>query len=140
MTRLIVLALFVTPALPATAEFRPKTESELTYNRDGDDLIISTTILVPGGPHLVLTTFDSSETMPRLKYTVIRNADVFGFGWKDGLHHALKSVKIEWRLKGFSKTHPGLAPYSVFGEVIALSNEELIQLGGKAADLAKRPE
>jgi hypothetical protein len=127
MMRLMTLALLLTPALTARAEFRPKTEPELTHRQDGDDLITSTTILVPGGAHLVLTTFDNTDAlMPGLRYTVIRIADNVDNGWRPG--------KIEWRLKGFAKAHPGLAPYRVSGQVIALSMEELRGLGWKALD------
>ncbi|HJZ93148.1 MAG TPA: hypothetical protein VKE40_19885 [Gemmataceae bacterium] len=156
MMRLIVLSLGLAPVLgappsseiqrqhtlpapleraPGSAGYerlvRPGSDEKpvLEHKVDGDDLITSTTIMVPGG-HLVLTTFDNTDAlMPGLRYTVIRNADVVDYGWRP--------QKIEWRLKGFAKAHPGLAPYRVSGQVISLSSAELKQLIGRASDWDK---
>lgn len=127
MTRLTFLALFLTPALPATAEFRPKTEPELTYKQDGDTLIVSTTVTINGSDHVLLTSVDRTEqNPPRLRYTIFQNSDV--------LVRGEKKVTIEWRLKGYKD---GDKSFKVVGQVVMLNTEELKELGGKAAVLAK---
>jgi hypothetical protein len=45
-----------------------------------------------------------------------------------------KKVAIEWRLKGYKD---GDKPFKVLGQAVMLNTEELKELGGKAAELAK---
>ena len=120
----VVCCLLISPLI-ARAEREPA--HKLTYKTDGTDLIVSTSILIPGGPHLLFTSFDDTDAlMPGLRYTIIRNSD--------DLFESAKFVTIEWRLKDY-KTE--LLPSRVTGQVIALSTSELKRLGGKALELVK---
>ncbi|HKB02980.1 MAG TPA: hypothetical protein VKD90_12220 [Gemmataceae bacterium] len=128
MYRLLTLTLFLAPTLPAGAELRPK--EELKYKKDGNDLIVSTTITVNGSDHILLTTFEINDSLiASPKYTVIQNSD--------RLVHSQKKLTIEWRITG---ERAKFKPTRVKGQVLLLSADELNQLGGKAAELTKDSE
>jgi len=120
----VVCCLLISPLI-SRAEREPA--HKLTYKTDGNDLIVSTSILIPGGPHLLFTSFDNTEARtPGLRYTIIRNSD--------DLYESAKFVTIEWRLRDY-KTE--LLPSRVTGQMIALSTAELKPVGGKALELVK---
>jgi hypothetical protein len=120
----VVYCLFVWPAI-VRAEIEPV--HKLTYRTDGNDLIVSTELLISGTPHLLLTSIDNTEALaPGLRYTIIQNSDY--------LNDRAKYVTVAWRLKNYGTK---VRPTQVSGQTIALSTAELKQLGGKALDLVK---
>jgi len=113
--------------LPVIARAKIEPVHKLTYKTDGNDLIVSTELMISGTPHLLLTSIDNTEALaPGLRYTIIHNTD--------HLNDRVKYVTVEWRLKNYGTK---VRPTQVTGQTIALSTEELKQLGGKALDLVK---
>jgi hypothetical protein len=123
MFRPIALCVCLVPALALGAE--PKKKHELSFKKDGDTLIVSTTIQIDEGKHLLLATFDNTEALaPGLVYTVIQNSDTLAVTKRD--------LTIEWRITG---DRAKAQPHRVKGQVIKLSTEELKLIGGKALEL-----
>ena len=128
MNWVIALAVCFVPTLALAGE--PAKKHELTYKRDGDTLIVSTTIKVLDARHLVFATVENTDSLvASLRYTVTQNSDELPIREKD--------VTIEWRITG---ERAGFHPGGVTGQVIQLSTEELKQLGGKALDLVGGPK
>jgi hypothetical protein len=124
MTRTIAVVVCLVPALAVGAEPKDK-KHELSFRKDGDALIASTTIRIDDGKHLLLATFDNTEALaPGLQYTVIQNSDELTTKKKD--------LTIEWRITG---ERAKVNPWRVHGQVIKLSTAELKLLGGKALEL-----
>ena len=120
----LVCCFLVSPVVPWN-ESEPTLK--LSYKTDGNDLIVSTELMISGGPHLVLTSLDSTEAItPGLRYTIIHNSDY--------LTDRVNYVTVEWRLKDYKEK---IRPSRVTGQTIGLSTAELKQLGGKALDLVK---
>lgn len=113
--------------LPVIARAKIEPVHKLTYKTDGNDLTVSTELMISGTPHLVLTSIDNTEAMtPGLRYTIIHNSD--------HLTDRVTYVTVEWRLKNYGSK---ARPTRVSGQTIVLSTAELKQLGGKALNLVK---
>jgi hypothetical protein len=125
MHLLPVMCCFLLVPLTAAAEIEPV--PKLAYKTEGNDLVVSTELVISGTPHLLLTSIDNTEALaPGLRYTIIHNSD--------HLNDSAKYVTVEWRLKNYTSK---VRPSHVSGQTISLSTVELKQLGGKAIDLVK---
>jgi hypothetical protein len=81
-----MLSLMLAFASGARADDKPK----LTFKQDGSDLVVSTTVTVNGGPHVLWTSSNNLEKQVALNYYVIQCAD--------RLYRHQKQVDVVWRI------------------------------------------
>jgi hypothetical protein len=105
-------------------------ESELAFEQDGDDLVVSMPLTVNNSDHVLLT--DSSAGRGRevtLFFCVVQNRDL--------LVRSQKQIDVRWRLPGRTR---GDAQFRVEGSAVQLPSAVIKAAGGELQDLARKGE
>lgn len=135
MNRIAILVLALVPAL-AVAQDPPKRdrapEPELSFQQDGDVLVVTASVRANGSNHVLLTGHDRRGKDVALRYTLIQNRDRLV---REGGDRSQKQVKVEWRLKGQKKDDTG---FKVEGTYLMLTAAELDQLAKEIGTLTGR--
>jgi hypothetical protein len=97
-------------------------QPRLTFEVDGQDLLVSTTITANGSPHALATSFQKNLDGKSyvLAYHLIQNSDV--------LVRCQKNVNVVWRLPGQAKSAQDLTQFRVQGTTTLLTTVELANL------------
>src|SRR5262245_51469756 len=98
----------------------PETDKDRMERRqDGDDVVISTTVMSGGPGHMVLTSYAIDEkNQVTLKYTLIQSEE-------NSQLDSLAYVKVEWRLKGVNLSQ---LSFKIQGQQLTFKQAELDQL------------
>jgi len=110
MTSLLaIVALFGSAVFADAADEKP----QLKFAQDGDDLVVSMTIIVNNSSHILWThVCGGTSGDVRLDYCVIQNCDL--------LVRGQKPIEVKWRLAGRTK---GEANYHVEKSFLPSSSE-----------------
>ena len=115
----------------AASAFSADEKPKLKFTQDGDDLVVSTTITVNAGPHVLWTHVIDLGRDVSLYYYVIQNRDV--------LYRSQKQIEVKWRLVGHKQ---GQANYHTRESFIPSSAElkELLPQLRKLMEEGEKPK
>jgi hypothetical protein len=120
----VVLLSLAVLALASLAPARGAEPPKLALRQDGEDLLVTTQIIINGSKHILLTDSFKTEKIVTLRYCVIQNSD-----W---LVRHQKNLDIEWRLK---KHKQGQEEFQVKGQHLFLDTAKLQHLGDEFRNL-----